>query len=404
MLKLKDKHILLGITGGIAAYKSIILLRALRSAGAEVQVLLTPDAHAFVTPLTLSALSDRPVLTEMFDSKQGVWNNHVALSEWADLMLIAPLTINTMSKMAHGLCDNLLLCCYYSARCKVVVAPAMDLEMHNHPRVQENMKVLASQGVEVIEPTEGLLASGLSGKGRMEEPEMILQKIVAMFGVQKNDLAGKRILVNAGPTREYLDPVRYISNESTGKMGIAIASELAGRGAVVDLVIGPVSEPVPSDNHLIIHRVISATEMAETCESLFENCDAAVLSAAVADYTPEHIFESKLKKNPDSNFLDIQLKKTKDILQTLGDKKKANQILVGFALETENELNHAREKLLRKKADLIVLNSLRDAGAGFGGDTNKITMVEKMSEQSYPLQTKKEVAVVIADKLVTLLL
>lgn len=402
MPNLKGKKILLGITGGIAAYKSILLLRSLRTAGAEVQVMLTPDAHEFVTPLTLSALSDKPVLTDLFDDKTGVWNNHVALAEWADLMVIAPLTANSLSKMAHGLCDNLLLCCYYSARCSVVVAPAMDLEMYQHITVQENMKKLLSQGVTVIEPAEGYLASGLIGKGRMEEPETILSVIESKFEMPSKDLRGKRILVNAGPTREYIDPVRYISNESSGKMGIAIASELAVRGALVELVLGPVTEPLPA-LPLNIHRVVSAEEMADQCELLFPDCDAAILSAAVADFRPESKQLSKIKKNPEVEDQQLRLIKNRDILQTLGASKREDQVLIGFALETDNELVNAREKLTRKKADLIVLNTLNDPGAGFGLDTNKITLVEKLTEQSFPLQTKKEVAVVIADKLVTLL-
>lgn len=399
MSNLKGKKILLGITGGIAAYKAILLIRLLKQNGAHVQVICTSDASAFVTPLTLSALSGNPVLSDTYKAETGEWNNHVALAEECDLMLIAPLTANTLAKMATGVCDNLLMACYLSARQKVAVAPAMDLEMYRHPAVHRNLQSLMEDGVYVIPATSGFLASGLQGEGRMEEPEQIMAHLQILLRTE-NDLQGKTILVNAGPTREYIDPVRYIGNESSGKMGVSIANELRMRGADVHLVLGPVQDQIILPG-IEVSEVCSAREMAERCIGLFERCDAAILSAAVADFSPAEKAENKIKKGEAAEML-IKLNKTTDILKSLADNK-GDRKLFGFALETDDELSNARKKLLEKGADVIVLNSLRDAGAGFGGSTNKVTLVDNDRETSYPLMDKMEVARIIVDKLVACL-
>ena len=392
---LQGKKILLGITGSIAAYKSIFLVRLLVKAGAEVKVILTPSAKDFVTSLTLSTLSKNPVLTDLFDEES--WSNHVMLGRWADVMLIAPLSCNTLAKMANGQCDNLLLATYLSATCPVVVAPAMDEDMWHHPSTNDNLKRLESFGNKIIPVEKGELASGLYGDGRMAEPEQIIQFITDNFFLPK-PLSGKKALVTAGPTYEAIDPVRFIGNHSSGKMGIAIAKELEKRGAEVTLILGPSSVEF-SDNGIKLVKVQTAEEMYNACVKIYDETDLAVMSAAVADYTPVEKASEKIKKKEDS--FTIQLTKTKDILKSLGEKKKKGQVLVGFALETQNERNYALDKLNKKNADWIVMNSLNDAGAGFGYDTNKITLFGKNGEElSFEMKTKAEVAKDIVDTLI----
>lgn len=382
---LKGKKILLGITGSIAAYKSAVLVRLLVKAGAEVKVVMTPAAANFVGPLTLSTLSKNQVLTEL--SQNDSWANHVMLGRWADIMLIAPLSCNTLSKMAAGACDNLLMAVYLSATCPVVAAPAMDEDMWKHPATKLNIEKIISFGNKVIPVGNGELASGLSGDGRMAEPEEIV-KWLSDFFFQTNDLKGKKVLVTAGPTYEAIDPVRFIGNHSSGKMGIAIAEECVKRGAEVTLVAGPVSQLI-SNNFKTI-RVRSAAEMYDACVNLFTGIDIAVMSAAVADYTIATPAPEKIKKNSDS--LTLELTKTRDILKALGERKKATQLLVGFALETNNEKENALKKLHTKNADMIVLNSLNDAGAGFGHNSNKITIFDKAGNE-YRFDTKSKTAV-----------
>lgn len=382
---LQGKKILLGITGSIAAYKTAALVRLLVKQGAEVKIVMTSAATDFVTPLTLSTLSKNPVLTGLTDNN--TWANHVMLGRWADIMLIAPLSCNTLAKMAGGLCDNLLTAVYLSATCPVAVAPAMDEDMWHHPATKNNLARVVSFGDLVIPVEKGELASGLVGEGRMAEPETIVQWLHDFF-LQQNELAGKKVLVTAGPTREAIDPVRYISNHSTGKMGIAIAEEMRKRGAAVTLVLGPVSVPVQPG--ITVIQVQSAKEMFEACLHIFEETDIAIMSAAVADYTPVTRATEKIKKS-DEQFA-ISLTKTTDILKTLGEKKK-HQLLVGFALETNNEKEYALKKLHSKNADIIILNSLNDSGAGFGYDTNKITIFDKQgNEYPFDMKPKKEVA------------
>ncbi len=394
---LQGKKILVGITGSIAAYKAILLVRELVKSGAEVKVVMTAAAKDFVSPLTLSTLSKNPVLIDLF--AENSWSNHVLLGRWADVMVIAPLSCNTLAKMAHGICDNLMLATYLSATCPVVVAPAMDEDMWHHNTTKSNLQVVESNGVKVIPVEKGELASGLYGDGRMAEPAAIISFIEQHFFL-KQDLAGKRVLVSAGPTYEPIDPVRYIGNHSSGKMGIAIAEELANRGASVDLVLGP-SAISPRHSNIMVHKVKTAGEMYAECIQLFTHADIAVMSAAVADYTPSVPSGEKIKKEGDS--IKIELVKTKDILQSLGQHKKTEQVLVGFALETTNEKSYALEKLHNKGADMIVLNSLNDEGAGFGYDTNKITIFEKGGKEfSYPQKTKQQVAKDIVDRLVNL--
>jgi phosphopantothenoylcysteine decarboxylase/phosphopantothenate--cysteine ligase len=391
----QGKKILLGITGSIAAYKSILIVRQLIKRGAEVKVILTPAAKDFVPTLTLSTLSKNPVLLDLFD--EATWANHVMLGRWADLMLIAPLSCNTLGKMAAGLCDNLLLATYLSATCPVVVAPAMDEDMWKHPTTKNNLEKLQSYGNAVIPVEAGELASGLYGDGRMAEPESILQYLNDNFFIQK-DLEGKSVLVTAGPTYEAIDPVRFIGNHSTGKMGLAVSRELARRGAKVDLILGPSALSVSYPGVKVVN-VQSAEEMYEACLRKFETADIAVLAAAVADFTPLSVSEEKIKKDEDK--LVIELTKTKDILKTLGRKKRADQLLVGFALETTNEKEYALGKLRKKNADMIVLNSLNDEGAGFGFDTNKITIFDKHeNEIAYERKPKQQVAKDIVDKIV----
>ena len=395
---LEGRHILLGITGSIAAYKAAALCRLLKREGAEVQVVMTALAKQFITPLTMATLSRRPILVEFFDPENGQWNSHVSLGEWADLMLIAPATANTLAKMTAGVADNLLLTTYLSARCPVMVAPAMDLDMYAHYTTQRNLKELAEHGVGIIEPGSGELASGLEGKGRMAEPEEIVEQLKQHFTEKKKSLAGKHFVVTAGATIEPIDPVRFLSNHSSGKMGYAIAEELAVRGARVTLVSGRTALPVPQGVDRV--DVLSAEEMFEATTRAFQEADGAVMAAAVADYTPATVATEKLKKSDDD--LSIPLKRTKDIAATLG-REKGGKLLIGFAMETTNEEAHASEKLTKKNFDFIVLNSLRDEGAGFRGDTNKVTLIDRAGQESLPLMSKREVAARIADKIETLL-
>jgi phosphopantothenoylcysteine decarboxylase/phosphopantothenate--cysteine ligase len=384
---LQKKKILLGISGSIAAYKAAMLVRLLIKANAEVKILITPAAKEFVSPLTLSTLSRNPVLADIANSDS--WNNHVMLGRWADVMIVAPLSCNSLSKMANGICDNLLTAVYLSSTCPVFVAPAMDEDMWHHPATQKNLQVIESFGNRIIPVESGELASGLIGDGRMAEPETIVE-ILNDFFLNSKKLAGKKVLITAGPTYEALDPVRFIGNHSSGKMGVAIAGEFQNRGADVTLVLGPSSQAILPGMNVI--RVKSAEEMFTACISVFEKIDIAVMSAAVADYTPVMVAEEKIKKSTDA--FSVELKKTKDILKHLGSIKSEKQLLIGFALETRNEKEHALKKLSEKNADMIVLNSLNDEGAGFGFDTNKVTIFDK-SGNEYHFNTKSKTAVAI---------
>lgn len=403
-----NRRVLLGVTGGIAAYKAATLVRLLVKAGAEVQVVMTPAAHDFVTPLTLATLSKRPVLTDLFvRDGSGRWNDHVHLARWADVMLVAPASANTLAKMVQGVCDNLLMACYLSTPASsgkepanVIVAPAMDLEMWKDAATQGNIAILRERGVGIIGPEAGELASGLTGPGRMSEPETIVDHLLATL-VGKSPLAGKRVLITAGPTEEAIDPVRFIGNRSSGKMGFALATEAARRGAHVELVTGPTHLAMEQAG-VVRTDVVSAADMAERCKASSPAADVVIMSAAVADYRPVQAAGSKLKKKDAA--LDLRLEPTEDILAWLGAHKPASQLLVGFALETDNELEHAKGKLHRKNADLLVLNSLRDAGAGFGTDTNKVTLLTKDTDpQELPLMPKADVARAILDRLEELL-
>ena len=397
---LEGKNIILGICGSIAAYKSATLVRLFVKAGANVQVVMTTDATNFITPLTLATLSKKPVLVDYFTPENGEWNNHVALGLWADLMVIAPASANTLAKMAGGICDNLLLAVYLSAKCPVYFAPAMDLDMWKHDATQENIDKLLSFGNVLIPPGIGELASGLFGEGRMAEPEEIVQFLVSE--IKKTlPLAGAMMLVTAGPTYEAIDPVRFIGNHSSGKMGFAIADRLAQLGANVTLISGPSAQ---KSNHSAVTRVdvTSAAEMLEACLRYFPESNACIMSAAVADYTPADPAPQKIKKSGQS--LTVELIQTIDILSTLGAQKKAGQLLAGFALETNDEEKNAIKKLQTKNLDFIVLNSLNDTGAGFKTDTNKITIIDRdLQKTTYGLKSKKEVAVDICDKIIELL-
>ena len=393
---LKGKHIILGVTGSIAAYKAATLTRLLVKEGASVKVVMTPLAKEFITPLTMATLSKSPIMVDFYNPENGDWNSHVDLGLWADLYLIAPASANTIGKMAGGIADNLLLTTYLSAKCPVMVAPAMDLDMYKHPATQRNLKVLQSFGNIIIEPESGELASGLIGKGRMEEPERIVAFIADYFARQE-DFKGKKVVVTAGPTYEKIDPVRFIGNYSSGKMGLAIAEELAGRGAEVVLVCGPVNLKT---SHPAIRRVDveSAAQMYEVTSKEFVNSDVAVLSAAVADFTPKEKADHKIKRGKDD--LLLELLPTKDIAAELGRIKTASQLLVGFALETNDEEVNALSKMQRKNLDMIVLNSLNDKGAGFSVDTNKVTILDKAGDKTvYELKTKVEVAKDIVDQI-----
>lgn len=393
---LKGKHIILGVTGSIAAYKAAVLCRLFVSAGAEVRVVMTPLAKQFVTPLTMATLAKHPVLVEFFNPENGEWNSHVSLGEWADCMVIAPATANTLAKMACGVADNLLLTTYLSAKCHVAVAPAMDLDMYAHAATQRNLAQLRRDGVYVIEPEQGELASGLVGKGRMAEPAHIVKEVDAFLGSET--LAGRRFVVTAGATIESIDPVRYISNHSTGKMGYAVAAELAARGASVTLVSGRTTLAVPEGVDRV--DVVSAEEMYNAAVEAFAEADGAVMCAAVADYTPVTVADEKIKKG-DAD-MSIPLRRTKDIAAELG-RVKGGRLLVGFALETDSGAANAREKLERKNLDFIVLNSLRDAGAGFGCDTNVVSLIDAVSCVELPLMSKREVAARIVDRMEKLL-
>jgi phosphopantothenoylcysteine decarboxylase/phosphopantothenate--cysteine ligase len=393
---LKGKKILLGITGSIAAYKAVVLVRELVKAGAEVKVILTPGAADFVTPLTLSTLSKNPVLKDLFDETS--WSNHVMLGRWADVFIIAPLTCNTLAKMANGHCDNLLLAVYLSATCPVVVAPAMDDDMWHHASTKNNLKKIEEYGNRVIPVSHGELASGLTGDGRMAEPAEIIDYISNSFFLTRR-LAGKKALVTAGPTYEAIDPVRFIGNHSSGKMGIAIAKELARQGAETTLVLGPTGQEFTADGIRVV-RVQSAQEMYDRCNEQFEQMDLAVMAAAVADYTPVTKAAEKIKKTEEQ--FTLELKKTSDILKSLGERKTSNQIVVGFALETKNEKAYALDKLKRKNADMIVLNSLNDKGAGFGGNTNKVTIFQQGGKETvFDTKSKEAVAGDIVELIIT---
>lgn len=396
---LRGKKIVLGVCGGIAAYKAAVLTRLLVKEGADVQVIMTSAAHEFITPLTLSTLSKNPVLTDFSNPGTGQWNNHVDLGLWADIMVIAPATANTMAKMANGFCDNLLLAVYLSARCPVFVAPAMDVDMLAHPATQANLIKLSKVGNSIIEAVHGELASGLTGMGRMAEPEGIVKHLEVFFSTGRK-LAGKKVLVTAGPTYEAIDPVRFIGNHSSGKMGFAIAEALAQQGATVNLVCGPTSEK--SDNPSIkVIPVTSAAEMFDVCTNLFPSSDITVLAAAVADYKPATKADQKIKKKDEPVML--ELVKTHDIAASLGKLKHNGQIVVGFALETEDEQANALKKLESKNFDLIVLNSLNDKGAGFGHATNKVSIINRQRQvKSFDLKNKNDVALDITQAILEL--
>lgn len=393
---MKNKKIIVGITGGIAAYKAATLVREIVRRGGEVRVLMTEKAKQFITPLTMATLSKNPVMVDFFDPENGAWNSHVSLGLWADGLVIAPATANTIAKMANGIADNLLLTTYLSARCPTFIAPAMDLDMMQHPATQHNLDVLRQNGAKIIEACNGELASGLIGKGRMAEPEDIADFVESFLCQEETILTGENILVTAGPTYEKIDPVRFIGNYSSGKMGYAIAEELAKQGAKVNLVSGPVSIEAKHPNINVI-KVTSAAEMNAACTTLFPTCKAAILAAAVADYSPENFEKQKIKRKGDLN---ITLKPTQDIAANLGQEKTNSQLLVGFALETNNEEQNALSKLERKNFDFIVLNSLNDKGAGFACDTNKITILERNGQKTqYTLKQKTAVAADIVGKL-----
>lgn len=395
---LKGKHIILGISGGIAAYKSVSLLRLLVKAGAEVQVVITPSGKEFITPVTLSALSGKPVVSEFFTANSGEWHSHVDLGLWADAMVIAPATASSIAKMANGVADNMLITTYLSAKSPVFIAPAMDLDMMAHPSTKRNIELLKSYGNHIIEPAEGELASHLIGKGRMEEPEEIVNYLSRFFASQQ-DLKGQNVLITAGPTYEKIDPVRFIGNYSSGKMGYAIAEEAARRGANVTLVSGPVSITTTVPNINVI-KVESAREMHEQCIKAFPDCNLGIMCAAVADYAPAEYVDTKIKREKDEIPV-IRLVKNPDIAASLGLIKKEGQKLIGFALETNNEESNAVDKLQRKNLDYIILNSLQDDGAGFGTDTNKITIYGKNGEKvPFGLKSKSEVAKDIIDTII----
>ncbi len=386
-MSLENKKIIIGITGGIAAYKINYLVRDFVKAGAEVRIVMTKRTEDFVSPLTLSTLSRNKVYTDFYDENK-TWNNHVELALWADVMLIAPCTANTLAKIANGICDNFLMAVYMSAKCPVIIAPAMDLDMYAHPAVTRNLNIIESFGHKIIPAEYGELASGLIGQGRLAEPETIFRTVGNEFTDTDAAFAGKKILITAGPTYENIDPVRFIGNHSSGKMGFDLAKEAAKRGAEVTLISGPSSQKT-DDKNIKVYRVTSAQEMFDEVFKHYENTDIAIMSAAVADYTPKVKATEKIKKNEQE--LTIELIKNKDILRTMGEKK-THQFLVGFALETQNEEENAKGKLVKKNLDMIVLNSLRDEGAGFANATNKIKIFTPTEEQSFTLKSKEEVA------------
>lgn len=387
-MSVSGKKILIAVSGGIAAYKIHFLIRDFVKKGAEVQVIMTPDAENFVTKLSLSTLSKKPVYTDFYGDN-GTWNSHVELALWADVMIVAPCTSNTLSKMVHGTCDNLLIATYMSAKCPVFIVPAMDLDMYQHPSTKKNLELAERYGHYIIPAESGELASGLIGQGRMAEPETIVKNIEEFFNSPPNkSLEGKTVLITAGPTYEAIDPVRFIGNHSSGKMGFSLAEEAAKRGAKVILISGPSAEKT-SIHNIETHRVTSAKEMLEKVFQFYENVDIAIAGAAVADYAPKEVAKEKIKKNDDN--LTIELIKNPDILKTMGEKKN-RQFLVGFALETQNEEENAKGKLEKKNLDMIVLNSLRDEGAGFKNDTNKIKIFTKTEKTEFDLKSKDEVA------------
>lgn len=398
---LKGKKIVLGITGSIAAYKSCLIIRQLIRAGAEVQVVITPAGKEFITPITLSALTSKPVVSEFFAQRDGTWHSHVALGLWADAMLIAPATASTIGKMAHGIADNMLITTYLSMKAPVFVAPAMDLDMYAHPTTQHNLDILRQHGVTIIEPGTGFLASHLEGKGRMEEPERIVETLDTYFDTTSSPVKVKEagtVLITAGPTYEKIDPVRFIGNYSSGKMGLALVDACLERGMKVELVLGPVSQPVAEREGLHITHVESAQQMHDAAVELFPHVNAAILCAAVADFTSDTVAPEKIKRQGDEMVL--HLRPTKDIAAALGRMKRDDQVMVGFALETTDEQANAAHKLEKKNLDFIVLNSLRDEGAGFRTDTNKVTIIRRdQSRQEFPLKPKSEVARDIVDEL-----
>lgn len=392
-MSLQGKKIILGVCGGIAAYKSAYLTRLLIKEGASVRILMTPDASSFVGPLTFSTLSKNPVAIDFYNPHDGSWVNHVELGLWADLMLVAPATANTIASMASGISNNLLLTVYLSARCKVMISPAMDLDMWKHPATQKNISILKEFGNIILQPASGELASGLSGEGRMPEPEMILNQIIDFFSDDAKPLKGKKILITAGPTYENIDAVRFIGNRSSGKMGFALADAFAKAGAEVTVIHGKVSA---NNENILVQKIFteSAEQMFQACEKLFPSTDIFIAAAAVSDFKPLNPVGNKIKKNPDNeNGFSVQLTRTKDILKEMAGKKKENQLVVGFALETDNEIENAKRKLQEKHLDLIILNSLNDTGAGFQHDTNKITILDSNNKlTNFELKTKKETA------------
>ena len=397
---LEGKKIVLGITGSIAAYKACQIIRLLVKAGAEVQVVITPAGKEFITPITLSALTQKPVISDFFSQRDGTWHSHVALGLWADAMLIAPCTASTLGKMAHGVADNMLITTYLSMKAPVFIAPAMDLDMYAHPTTQQNLDILRSFGNQVIEPQSGFLASGLEGKGRMEEPEKIVDFLDSSLTTLPPSLTGKKILITAGPTYEKIDPVRFIGNYSSGKMGFALAEECARRGAAVTLIAGPVSLPTPTPSIRRID-VESCEEMYQSAVQYFADCDAAILCAAVADFRPETTADQKIKREGDD--LVIRLKPTHDIAAELGRMKTARQRLVGFALETNDEERNAQKKLEKKNLDFIVLNSLQNKGTCFRSDENQITILSRNNKKDFSKKPKSKVAQDIIDELEALL-
>ena len=394
---LKGKNIILGISGGIAAYKSVYLLRLLVKSGCSVQVVITPNGRQFITPVTLSALSGKPVISEFFTANTGEWHSHVDLGLWADAMIVAPATASTIAKMANGVADNMLITTYLSSKCPVFVAPAMDLDMMAHASTTRNLELLRSYGNHIIEAAEGELASHLSGKGRMQEPEAIVRELDDFFTrTEKSDLTGRRILITAGPTHEAIDPVRFIGNSSTGKMGYAIADEAAARGAQVTVVSGPVAVK-PQHPSVRVVPVTTALEMLGECEKVIKDTDIAIFAAAVADYRPASVADHKIKREEDG-IERIELVKNPDIAARMGQMKHTGLLTVGFALETDHEMEHALAKIQRKNLDAVVLNSLRDPGAGFGTDTNKVTVINAQGQpRPFPLEDKRKVAGDILD-------
>ena len=399
---LKGKKIVLGITGSIAAYKACLIIRGLIKAGAEVQVVITPAGKEFITPITLSALTQKPVISDFFSQRDGTWHSHVALGLWADAMLIAPCTASTLGKMANGIADNMLITTYLSMKAPVFIAPAMDLDMYQHPTTQQNMERLRSFGNQIIEPASGFLASGLEGKGRMEEPERIIEYLASHLSPltsHPSPLTSKKILITAGPTYEKIDPVRFIGNYSSGKMGFALAEECARRGAEVTLIAGPVASHLsPLTSHLV-HRVDveSCQQMYDAATQAFPHVDAAILCAAVADFRPEHVADQKIKRVGQT--MDIHLVPNPDIAAELGRMKRDGQVLVGFALETNDEEANAQRKLEKKNLDFIVLNSLRNEGTCFRSDENQISIISSTGQQDYERKSKSEVAADIIDEL-----